>query len=120
MMILRTAFVSLIFLALVACSGSETGVTSAPDRPKVAVDAYSLMTPDSYPKMFARLGASRFEEANRKTAAAMDAISQFPSCDGVEDGGISDMETTKQEIHWYAHCYNGVKITVSENDFIAK
>ena len=119
-MILRTAFAGLIFLGLGACSGGDKGATSVPDRPKVATDAYSLMTPDSYPKMFARLGVSKFEEANRKTAAAMDAISQFPSCDGVEDGGISDMETTKQEIHWYAHCYNGVKITISENDFIAK
>ena len=119
-MIKRTAFISLICLGLVGCSNSETGAPSVPDRPKVAADAYSLMTTEGYPKMFARLGASRFEEANRKTASAMDAISQFPSCDGVEDGGISDMETTKQEIHWYAHCYNGVKITVSENDFTAK
>jgi hypothetical protein len=90
------------------------------NRPKVAIDAYSLMTPDSYPKMFARLGASRFKEANRKTPSAMDAISQFPSCDGVADGGISDWKTTKQEIHWYAYCYNGVKITVSETDITVK
>ena len=116
----RAIFVSLILLGLGGCSNGESDAVSAPDRPKVAADAYSLMTRDGYPKMFARLGASRFDEANRKTAAAMDAISQFPSCDGVEDGGISDIATTKQEIHWYAHCYNGTKITVSEIDFTAK
>ena len=108
---LRSPLFLLLSIPLISCDGSD----ASNHNPRIAPDAYLPVTPDQYPSAFEKLGSERFEELNNRADAALELMANQARCDGVEIAGISDT-STKAELAWYGHCFNGEKIIISERN----
>ncbi len=85
---------------------------------KLSKDAVLLMDAVNYPKMLAKLGKARFDEANDLTRWAALAAAESEQCPKVETIGVSD-KTTRKALHWYVDCSNSERFMIDETQATA-
>ena len=108
---LRVTVVGLA-LALAACGGSAP---TAHHAAEIDPDAVIEMTPDGFPKMYERLGATDFARANVLSRTAARKASGDESCDRVDLVGVSDASSSAA-IEIYVDCKNGQRFRYGEAD----